>query len=171
MLVIVKHRDIETLLQRSLNRKALGRGDVFQIDAAECRGDICDGFDKCLGARRFDLNIKYVDTSEVFEQDRFTLHHRLGRQRSDLAQAEHGAAVGNNGDEVSLVGVSIHTLGVARDRAHGSGNAGAVCERQVVLGGAGFRGLDPKLAGFWQCMVLERSSLEVFAHGRDSAIE
>ena len=47
-----------------------------------------------------DLDVEDVDAGELLEQDRLAFHHRLGGERADGAEAEHGGAVGDDGDEV-----------------------------------------------------------------------
>ena len=47
-----------------------------------------------------DLDVEDVDAGEFLEQDRLAFHHRLGGQRADIAEAEHGGAVGDHGDEI-----------------------------------------------------------------------
>ena len=56
------------------------------------------------GSRLVDLDIEDVDAGEFLEQDRLALHHRLGGERADRAQAEHGGAVGDHGDEIAAAG-------------------------------------------------------------------
>ena len=40
-----------------------------------------------------DLDVEHVDAGELLEQDRLALHHGLGGERPDIAEAEHGGAV------------------------------------------------------------------------------
>ncbi len=61
--------------------------------------------DHALDVGRVDLDVEDVDAGEFLEQDRLALHHRLGRQRADIAEAEHGRAVGDDADEVGAAGV------------------------------------------------------------------
>ena len=44
---------------------------------------------------RVDLDVEDVDAGELLEQHRLAFHHRLGGERADIAEAEHGRAVGD----------------------------------------------------------------------------
>src|SRR3712207_6942435 len=46
-------------------------------------------------------------------RSRLAFHHRLGRQRAEVAEAQDGGAVGDHGDHVALRGVVV---GGVRDR-------------------------------------------------------
>jgi hypothetical protein len=48
-----------------------------------------------------DFDIDRIDVREFFEQDGFAFHHRFGGERADIAEAENGGAVGNDGNEVA----------------------------------------------------------------------
>jgi hypothetical protein len=51
MLVVMEHRDVETRTQHVLDRETVGGGDVFEVDTAEGRGDVCDGIERgCASA-------------------------------------------------------------------------------------------------------------------------
>jgi hypothetical protein len=43
-----------------------------------------------------DLDVEHVDAGELLEQDRLALHHRLGGERPDVAEAQHRGAVGDD---------------------------------------------------------------------------
>ena len=49
MLVIVENWDIEDFLQARLNLKTARCGDILQVDAAECGGNVSDSLDNLLG--------------------------------------------------------------------------------------------------------------------------
>ena len=51
-----------------------------------------------------DLDVEHVDAGEFLEQDRLALHHRLGGERADVAEAEHRGAVGDHRHEVGARG-------------------------------------------------------------------
>jgi hypothetical protein len=48
-----------------------------------------------------------VDIGEALEQDGLALHHRLRRQRAEIAEAEHRRAVRDHRHEVALGGVVV----------------------------------------------------------------
>ena len=96
MLVVVEHRDAHAPAQLRLDGEAFGRLDVLQIDRTEGR---LQGRHHIAEARRvlgIDLDVEHVDASELLEQDGLALHHRLAGERADIAQAQHGRAVGDH---------------------------------------------------------------------------
>ncbi len=70
------------------------------------------------GSRSFDLDVEHVDAGEFLEQDRLALHHRLGGERADSAQAQHGGAVGDDADQIAARG-ERGRLGRGRRRSPG----------------------------------------------------
>ena len=113
--------------------EAFRRLDVFEIDAAEGRLQRRDDLDQLLGSVRVDLEVEHVDAGEFLEQDRLAFHHRLGRQRTDIAEAEHGGAVGDDRDQIAARGSSAASRGIGDDRLAGRGHARRIGERQVAL--------------------------------------
>src|SRR5690606_2861229 len=107
VLVVVEDRDVALLDQRALDLEALGRLDVFQVDAAEGDGDALDGVDEGLRAFGVHLDVEHVDAGEALEQYPLAFHDRLGGQRTQVAQAENGGAIGNHSHQVALAGVAI----------------------------------------------------------------
>ena len=57
---------------------------------------------------RVHFDVEHVHIGEALEQHALAFHHRLRRQRAAIAQAENRRAVGDDGDEIGLGGVS-HT--------------------------------------------------------------
>ncbi len=145
VLVVVKDRNLEPLAQRLLDGEAARRGDVLEVDAAEGGRDVGDRLDEGLRARRLHLDVEDVDVGEALEQDRLALHHRLAGERADVAEAEHRRAVGNDGDEVALVGVAVGVGRVAVDLPHRFGHAGGVSQREIVGARKGLRRPDRDL--------------------------
>jgi hypothetical protein len=100
-----------------------------------------DEFVDVLGA---DFEVDAVDVGEALEQRDLALHHRLGGERAEIAQPEHGGAVGDDGDHVALGGVVVGQRRVARDVQAGFGDAGRIGQRQIArrgdrLADAGFQ--------------------------------
>ena len=79
------------------------------------------------------FEVEHVDAGEFLEQDGLALHHRLGRERADVAEAEHGGAVGDDGDEILPDGVIGGAGGIFGDGEAGRGDAGRIGQRQVAL--------------------------------------
>ena len=115
VLVVVEDRDVDQLAQPLLDDEAVRRLDVLEIDAAEGRPEIAHAVDELVDVLGVDLEVDAVDVGEALEQDRLALHHRLGGQRAEVAEAEDGGAVGDHGHQVALVGVVVGELRVLGD--------------------------------------------------------
>ena len=120
--------------------KHSGGFDVFEIDAAEGGGDGFDDLNEAFGVFLVDLDVVGVDAAVDFEEEAFAFHDGFAGQGTDVAETEHGGAVGDDGHEVALVGVAIGVLGLLFDFEAGLGHAGAVGEGEVVGGGVGLGG-------------------------------
>ena len=108
---------------------------------------------RILGA---DLEVEDVDVGELLEEIALAFHDRLAGERADVAEAEHGGAVGDDGDEVALGRVLVGVVRVALDLEAGLGDAGRVGEREIALIGQRLGGDDRDLAGASLAMVVER---------------
>ena len=73
-----------------------------------------------------------VDAAEALEQRRLALHHRQRGGRADVAQAEHGRAVGDHRDGVALDGQPAGVGRVLRDRQADPGHPRRVRPGQLV---------------------------------------
>ena len=136
VLVVVEDGDLHPRLELLLDVEALGRLDVLEVDAAERRLEAGDAFDELVGVLLVDFDVERVDVRELLEEDALAFHDGLGAQRADVAEAEHGGSVGHDGDAVSLPGVFVDELGIARDLQAGLGHAGRVGKGEI-LGRAG----------------------------------
>ena len=76
-----------------------------------------------------------IHAAELLEQHGLALHDRQTGFRADIAQTQHGGAVGDNGYHVALEGVLIYIVRVFLDLAAGLGHTGGVGGGQVVTGG------------------------------------
>jgi hypothetical protein len=132
VLVVVEHRDVELLAQPALDLEAARRRDVLEVDAREDRGDRLDGADDLLGVGGVEADREGVDVGEPLEQRRLALHHRQGRERSDVAQAEHRRAVGDDRDGVALDGEPAGVRRVLGDGHADPRHTRRVDHRQVV---------------------------------------
>ena len=120
--------------RRCLDLEAARRADVLEVDAAERGRDVDDGLDDRLGVLGAQADREGVDAAELLEQHRLALHHRHRGLGADVAQAEHGAAVGDDGDRVALDRVLEGLVAVARDRRADARHAGRVGHAEVVAG-------------------------------------
>ncbi len=58
-----------------------------------------------VGILRGHFEIDGVDVGKPLEQHRLAFHHRLGRERAEVAEPEDRGAVGDDGDEIAFGGV------------------------------------------------------------------
>ena len=135
VLVVVEHGDVQLPLQGLLDLEALGALDVLQIDAAKGGRNGLAGSNDAGSVVGVDADGEGVHAAKLLEQHGLALHDRQTGLRADIAQTQHGGAVGDNGHHVALEGVLIHILGVFLDLAAGLGHTGGVGGGQVVTGG------------------------------------
>ena len=115
VLVVVEHRDVKTFPQRLLDFETPGRGDVFQVDAAEGGGDIFHQPDDQVGLLGADADGKGLHPAEGLKQDGLAFHDRQGGPGADIAQTQDGAAVGDDGHQIIFAGVVIGRHGILSD--------------------------------------------------------
>ena len=126
VLVVVEDRDVEQLAQPCLDLEAAGRGDVLQVDAAVHRGEDLHRPDDLLGVLGVQADGPGVDAGEPLEQRGLALHHRQRGRRAEVAEAEHGGAVGDDRDGVALDGQPAGVGRVVGDGLADPGDAGGV---------------------------------------------
>ena len=165
VLVVVEDGDLHHRLEPLLDLEALRRGDVLEVDAAERRLHDPDGVDELLGVVRFELEIEDVDVGEALEEDGLPFHHRLAGRGADVAEAEDGGAVGDDGDEVAFVRVLVDVAGLARDLEARLGDAGRVGEREIALRRGGLGRDDFSFSGTSARVIFEGVIAVVVWHG------
>ena len=133
VLVVMHDRDGQALFELPLHLEAFGGLDVLQIDGAEGRLHGGDHVDQPVGVQLVDLHVEDVDAGELLEQDALALHHRLGGQRPDVAQAQHGGAVGDHGNKITARGHFHGGVGIGDNGLAGGGDARAVGQGEVAL--------------------------------------
>ena len=119
-------------LEPVLDLEAARRGDVLEVDAAEARRQPDDGLDDLVDVGGVQADRDGVDAAELLEQHGLALHHRHRGGRADVAEAEHGGAVGDDGDGVRHPGVVLGHRRVVGDRLADPGDARGVGQREVV---------------------------------------
>ena len=119
-------------LEPVLDLEAARGGDVLEVDAAEGRGHQFHRLDDLVRVLGIEADREGVDAGELFEQHALALHHRHRRLGADIAEAEHGAAVGDDGDGVFLDRVLEGLGAVVVDVHADAGDAGRVGHREVV---------------------------------------
>lgn len=162
VLVVVKHRDFHPFLQLRLDLETFRPADVLEIDAAEGRLKCCHRLNHPLDRVGGDFDVEHIDAGELLEQDRLALHHGLGGERADIAEAEHRGAVGDDSDEVGARGQGSGFRRILRDLGAGSGDAGRIGQRQVALVGERLGRLDFKFSRPRQPVIGQRRGVELF---------
>ena len=164
VLVIVEHRDAHGAAQCLLDVEALRRLDILQVDPAH-RGleqlAELDDVVRILGAH---LEVEDVDVGELLEEVGLALHDRLAGKGADVAEAEDGGAVGDDGHEVPLGRVLVDVVRVVLDGQAGLGDSRGVGEREVALVVQRLRGDDRNLAGSSARVIVE--GVVAFGHGQ-----
>ena len=158
VLVVVEHRDLHALSQRTLDVEAVGCLDVFEVDAAEGGLQRRDGVDQLVKVAFGQLDVEHIDARKFLEQHRLAFHHRLGCQRADVAQSQHGGAVGDDGNEIASGRVLVDIGWVGHDFLARGGDAGRISQRQVALVDQLLGRRDRHFAGGRKLVVFERGA-------------
>jgi hypothetical protein len=165
-MIVVEDRDPHPLAQPALDLEALRRLDVLEIDRAEGRLERGDDVAEAGRVAFLDLDVEGVDPGELLEQNRLALHHRLGRERADRAQAEDGGAVGDHRDEVAARGQRRGLGGVSGDRQRSGSDTGRVGEREIALRRERLGRHHPQLPRCRVAVVVERVITQLVGHRR-----
>ena len=140
--------------QGVFNDKAFRGLDVFEVNTAEGGAHQFHKFHDFCGVPRVHADGEGIDIAKRFEQQGFSFHNGHGGGSADISQPKHGGSVGNDADEVGMIGVDIKHGGVFMDFHAGFGNTGGVGQGEVVIIAHG--GLDANLD----------FSLKLFVHGQ-----
>ena len=89
-------------LERLLDVEALGRLDVLEVDAAEGRLEQLDRRMITSGSSVSSSMSKTSISAKRLNSSALPSITGLPARRADVAQAEHGRAVGDHGDQVAL---------------------------------------------------------------------
>jgi len=162
VLVIMEHRDLHALAQFRLDVEAFGRLDVFEVDAAEGRLHGRDHVDQLVGVGLLQFDVEHVDAGELLEQHALAFHDRLGRQRADVAQAQHRRAVGHDADQVGARSEPAGHVRIIDDGIAGGSDTRRVGQGQVALVGEALGRHHGDLSGGRPLVVLEGGGGEVF---------
>ncbi len=91
---------------------------------------------------RIDFDVEHIYVGEALKQDGFTFHHRLARQRSDIAQTEYSRAVAEHGYQIASSRVFEDIVRVLLDLEAGLRNPRSVGKAQIALCATGLRRRD-----------------------------
>ena len=161
VLVVVEDGNAHAGLRLFLDLETFGTLDVLEIDPAEGRLERDDDVDQLVDIRLGDLDVEDVDAGEFFEEDRLAFHHRLARERADGAEAQHGGAVGEHGDQILTGGVDRRLSRIGGDREARKRHAGRIGERQIALIGERLRRDDLELPGPRRAVKVQGVRLEI----------
>ena len=110
VLVVVHDRDVEGVVEGVFDFETFGGGDILQLDGPEGGGDVPYGVDDDLRVLGVDEDGNAADADQSVEKRCLALHDGHPGDRSDIAQAEDGAAVGDDGHLVGDGGVAVGEL-------------------------------------------------------------
>ena len=167
VLIVMEHRNLHPGLQLLLDLEALRALDVFKVDAAESRLQRRDRLDHALDGVGCYLDIEHVDAGELLEQDRLAFHHRLGCERADIAETEHGRAVRHHRDQIGSPGERRRFRWISDDLFAGRGHARRIGQREIALVGERLGGLDFELAGTRVAVEGQRGGAEILGIRHD----
>src|SRR5690606_23470600 len=105
VLVVVEDGDLHALAQLLLDVEAFRRLDVFEVDPAQRGLQRGDDVDQLVRVVLVQLDVEDVDAGEFLEQAALAFHDGLGGQGADVAQAEHGRAVGHHPHQIGARGI------------------------------------------------------------------
>jgi hypothetical protein len=126
--------------------EAFGGFDIFEVNAAESGLEELDRIDKAVGVESGQFEVDSIYVGKAFEEEGFTFHNGLGSEGADIAEAEDGGAVSDDGDEVTAGCVTEGVTGIALDSEARLGDTGGVGKGEVMLGKAGLSWANLQLA-------------------------
>jgi hypothetical protein len=106
--------------------------DVLEVDAAERRREAADRVDELVEVPGVQCDRDGVEAAELLEQQRLALHHRQRGLGTDVAEAEHRGAVGDDRDGVGLPRVLVDQVRLFSDGGADAGDPRRVGQRQVL---------------------------------------
>ena len=164
MLIVVKDRDLHALLERLFDNETLGGLDIFQIDTAKAGFQAGHRLDELLRVPLLDLDIEHIDIRKLLEEYRLALHHRLGGETADGAEAQYRGAVGDHGHQIAARGVVRRCCRVLRNLLAGRRHTRRIGQGQIPLVGHRFGGLDLQLSRLGVEVVVECRLSQLFRH-------
>ena len=144
MLVVMEYGDIADFLQLAFYLETAGSADIFQVDAAKAAGNQVDGAYQLVNILAADADGERIHIGKGLEQGALALHNGHAGFGADIAQAQNGGAVGDNGHQVVAAGQLIALVIIVMDHHARLGNAGGVSQGQIltVVDGAAINNLN-----------------------------
>ncbi len=155
VLIVMEDRDLHAFAQFAFHDKAFRRLMSSRLMPPKVGSSAAITSTSLSGS--FSL-ISISNTSipaNFFEQYAFAFHHRLAGEGADIAEAEHGGAIGDHRHQVAARG---HVTGFGRifDDGHaGCRHAGRISQRQIALAGKAFGGHDLDFARAGPAVIIE----------------
>ena len=164
VLVVVHHRAVKRLDEAPFDLEAARRRDVLEVDRAERRPQPHQRFDDLVGILGVQHDRDRVQVAVRLEQRALALHHRQRRRRADVAEAEHRAAVADDGHQPVRPGVAGGQRVIGGDRPADLRYTGGVGDRQGALGVQRRLQLHGELAGYvsLEDLLVSDDDLRVF---------
>ena len=166
MLVVVHHRDVESLLQTLFYIETLWRLDVLKVNAAECGSNLLNCLAELHGVFLINLNIEDVDAAVYLEKQAFTLHNGLTTHGTNIAQSQHGSTVRDNCNKITLVRIFVGIIGILLNLQTGISHTWRISQREVGLGTISLRRLYFNLARTPRFMIFKGSFFGYFYHNK-----
>ena len=151
----MEDRNLHPFAQLAFHFEAFRRLDVFQIDAAKSGFQAGDDVHQLVRVGFIDFDVEHIDTGKFLEQHRLAFHYRLGGQRADIAQAQHGGAVGDDAHQIGTGGKAAGIERVGDDFFAGSSHTRGVGQRQIALGHQRLAGIDGDFARSGEFVVIQ----------------
>ena len=133
VLVVVKDRYLQDLLQPLFYLEAAWCADVLQVDPSKDGLNPNNGVHDDRWILGGDGYGKCINACKILEQNGLSLHNRDGGQGPNVAQTQNGSSVRHHGHQITLGGVLVNVIRVLLDLATGFGHARSVCQAQIEL--------------------------------------
>ena len=166
----MEHRDLQPRAQLAFDIEALRGLDVLEVDAAECRFQRRNDFDEPVRVELIEFDVEDIDAGKLLEQHRLALHDGLGSQRTNVAEAEHGGAVGHDADQVAARGIAECCSRVLVDRLARCGNTRGIGQRKVALVDELLCRGDRDFSRRRLLVILERRAAQILVFGRGHGV-
>jgi hypothetical protein len=118
----------------SFSRSLRSISKHLEVDPAVARSEDLNRSDDLLGVLGVEADRPRVDAAEPLEQRGLALHHRHRRGGAEVAQPEHGRAVGDDRDGVALDRESARVVGIGGDGLADPRDPRGVGAGEVVAG-------------------------------------
>ncbi|CCY03345.1 uncharacterized protein BN812_00838 [Prevotella sp. CAG:924] len=157
MLVVVHHGDIEIFLQTLLDIETFRRLDILQVDAAESRCDALYGLAELDRIFFCHFDIEHIDAAVDLEEQSLAFHDGLSAHCTDIAESQHGGAIGNDGNEIAFISVLKDVVGRLLYLETRIGHTRGIGQAKVGLRSVRFGRLYFYFAGPFALMIFEGS--------------